>query len=99
MTTDDLMTPAEHRAMELTAELYNLICNEIIGRGPSRAGDVDELVADIHRLQHRILRQAAARAYPDRYRLLGGPPPPGPAEPSTRPARTDTDWIRMSDPH
>lgn len=71
----EFMTGAEHRAMDLTAELYNLICTEIIGHGPSRQGDVAELVADIHRIQHRILRQAAGRAYPDRYRMLGGPPP------------------------
>lgn len=69
------MTDAEHRAMDLTAELVNLMCSEVIGHGAARDGDVAELVADIHRIQHRILRQAAGRAYPDRYRMLGGDPP------------------------
>lgn len=73
-STPGLMTPAEHRAMELTAELFNLMCREVIDHGPARQGDVSELAADIHRLQHRILRQAAGRAYPDRYRMLGGWP-------------------------
>lgn len=68
----DLMTPAEHRAMDLTVELVNLICHDIIGHGPTRTGDINELVGDIHAVQRTILKQAAARAYPDRYRLLGG---------------------------
>jgi hypothetical protein len=68
------LTPAEHRAMDLTVELRNVIRNEIITEGAGARQDRAELAADIHRIQHRILRQAAARAYPDRYRLLGGWP-------------------------
>lgn len=74
---DGLLTDAEHRAMDLTVELRNVIRNEIIAEGAGARQDRAELAADIHRIQHRILRQAAARAYPDRYRLLGaalGPP-------------------------
>ena len=33
--------------------------------------DVQEAVDKIHQLQHAVAAQAAARAYPDRYRLLG----------------------------
>lgn len=66
-----LLTDAEHRAMGLTTELWNLLC-EIVGNGPSRAGDLRELAHDVHVIQERILAQAAGRAYPDRYRLLGG---------------------------
>jgi hypothetical protein len=69
---DGLMTPAEHRAMDMTADLYNLLCAEVIGHDRSREGDVAEIAADIHHIQERILAQAAARAFPDRYRLLGG---------------------------
>jgi hypothetical protein len=68
----NLLTDAEHRAMDLTVELTNLICNEIIGNGRTRTSDINELVGDIHAIQRTILKQAAARAYPDRYRLLGG---------------------------
>lgn len=71
----DLMTPAEHRAMDLTADLYNLLVQEVVGEGASRRRDIEELAAAIHVLQERILAQAAARAYPDRYRLLGGDAP------------------------
>jgi len=66
------LTPAEHRVMDLTAELVNLICGEVIGNGPSRGGDVREFVGHIHGIQRMVLAQAAARAYPGRYRLLGG---------------------------
>lgn len=71
----ELLTEAEHRAMDLTAELWNLLCKDVIGRGPSRAGDLRELIGHIHAIQHTVMSQAAARAYPDRYRLLGGEAP------------------------
>jgi len=67
----DLMSPAEHKVLELLAEVHNLMC-AVIGDGPTRQADLRESVADIHRMQDRVLAQAAARAYPDRYRLLGG---------------------------
>lgn len=67
-----LLTDAEHRAMELTADLYSLIARDIIGSADTRPGDVAELVIHIHAIQHTILAQAAARAYPYTYRLLGG---------------------------
>lgn len=68
----DLLTPSEHRAMALTVELWNLLCTEIVGEGRSRAGDTKELCHHIHGIQRTVLAQAAARAYPDQYRLLGG---------------------------
>lgn len=67
----ELLTEAEHRAMDLTVELVNLICRDIVGHGRTRTGDINELVGDIHAVQRTILKQAAARAYPERYRLLG----------------------------
>lgn len=67
----ELLTEAEHRAMALTVELVNLLAAEVIGRERSRSGDVAEVVAHIHGIQHIIMSQAAARAYPDRYRLFG----------------------------
>ena len=70
-----LLTGAEHRAMALTVELVNLLAGEVIADGPARRGDVNEVVHAIHLIQRMVLGQAAARAYPDRYRLLGGHPP------------------------
>lgn len=64
------LTIEEHEAMELTAELANRL-SRIVGQGPSRAGDIAELVAHLHAIQQAILAQAAGRHYPDRYRLLG----------------------------
>lgn len=69
----DLLTPDEHRAMDLTAQLADALA-VIVGDGPTRAHDLNELAGYVHLIQHAILAQAAARAYPDRYRLLGGPP-------------------------
>ena len=69
----ELMTEYEHHAMKLLAEVANAM-GRIVGGGTSRVGDLREAVGLIHGLQQMVLSQAAARAYPDRYRLLGGMP-------------------------
>jgi len=66
-----MLTDAEHTAMDLTAQLWNALC-AIAGDGPARAGDLAEMATHIHAIQHAIMAQAAARAHPDRYRLMGG---------------------------
>lgn len=66
-----LLTDTELRAIDYTAALWHEL-GEIVGPGPSRAGDLRELVVHIHAIQHAVMSQAAARAYPDRFRLLGG---------------------------
>lgn len=71
-SSDGALTDAEHRAMALSAELWNLLAMEVVGAGRSRDGDLRELVGHVHAIQHAVLSQAGARAYPDRYRLLGG---------------------------
>ncbi|MBM0257363.1 hypothetical protein [Micromonospora sp. 4G55] len=68
-----MLTDTEHQAMDLTAQLWNTLC-AIAGDGPARAGDLAELGQHIHAIQHAIMAQAAARAHPDRYRLMGGQP-------------------------
>ena len=65
------LTPDEHEAMDITATLVNLMCHKVIGHGASRDQDVAEFVAKIHDIQHMIMGQAAARAHPMAYRLLG----------------------------
>lgn len=74
-----LLTEPEHRAMRLTVDLWHALCR-IAADGPARDGDLAELCTHIHAIQRTILAQAAARAYPNRYRLLGGHPPAGPEE-------------------
>lgn len=77
-----LLTSDEHKAVHDAGQLWNLLCR-IVGQGPTRDGDCGELIAHVHGIQQAVLKQAAARAYPDLYRLLGGvvggeqSPPPG----------------------
>lgn len=66
----ELLTEDEHEAMRLSGELANTV-GRIIGKGPQAEYDWNEAAQRIHAIQHMILAQAAARAYPDRYRLLG----------------------------
>lgn len=64
------LTEKEHEAMRVTGELANLL-SEIIGKGPTRAQDINEIAGHLHAIQHAIMAQAAARLDPDLYRLLG----------------------------
>ena len=66
----DPLTADEHRALALSADLAKAV-RRIIGDGPAAAGDWAEAAAAVHVVQRMIAGQAAARAYPARYRLLG----------------------------
>lgn len=70
MTKTDLLTEDERRAIELAGELYGVLC-KVVGDGPPREGDLAELCSSIHVVQRAVMAQAAARAYPEQYRLLG----------------------------
>lgn len=65
-----LLTPDEHKAIDQAAELNTLI-QKIIGSGPNSKSDKQEMELYIHLIQNMIMSQAAARAYPKMYRLLG----------------------------
>ena len=68
----DLMTELEHNTVELLGKVSRNI-TQIAGRSERvRSFDLAEAVLHIHSLQHMVMAQAAARAYPDRYRLIGG---------------------------
>lgn len=69
--TGGMLSPLEHSAMAVSGRLANML-GKIIGGGSAASGDLTEMVADIHAIQHRIMAQAAARAYPSLYRPLGG---------------------------
>lgn len=69
---DEMLTVDELAAMALTVDLVNLVCQKVISNGRSREGDVNEFVHHIHIIQQMIMSQAAGRAYPERFRLLGG---------------------------
>lgn len=68
-----LLTEAEHRAIRQAGDLWNTLV-EIVNAGGANTADEDcrELVVHVHAIQHAVMAQAAARAYPDTYRPLGG---------------------------
>ena len=73
-----LLTEAEHTAIQQAATLWNALC-AAIPDGPTRDADLRELCAHVHAIQHAVMANAAARAYPETYRTLGGtlrPTPP-----------------------
>jgi hypothetical protein len=68
----ELLSAAEQHCLDLTVELWNTMVREVIGGERSSHGDRSELASKIHDIQHMIMSQAAARAYPRIFRLLGG---------------------------
>lgn len=67
----EFLTADEKHAIHLTAELWGRL-TKIVGEGPSRKHDLQELMKPIHDIQRAVMAQAAARAYPELYRPLGG---------------------------
>lgn len=65
-----LLTEREQDAIDKAGSLWGDLC-AIVGEGPTRDADLAELIPHIHAIQHTVMAQAAARAYPDRLRLLG----------------------------
>lgn len=68
-----LLTDLELKAARLSGELANLLAKIIREGGDSdlATGDWREACAKIHDIQHMIMAQAAARAFPNEFRLLG----------------------------
>lgn len=64
-----LLTEAEHEAVQTAGALAGML-SRVVGDGPNRTPDLNELLVHVHAIQHAVLAQAAARAYPDLYRLL-----------------------------
>lgn len=69
-----MLTDAELKALELIADASNLVVTSVIGHGPTRDADVAEFIGHVHAIQHMIAANAAARQYPQRFRLLGRKP-------------------------
>jgi hypothetical protein len=66
----DLLTEDEHALMDTLGTAHGLFL-KVHGNGPTRHSDMLEVTHLIHALQAVVMSQAAARAYPDKYRLLG----------------------------
>lgn len=71
--SDELLTDDELAAMDATVALCHAFV-KIVSDGPSRTADINEFVVSIHHIQSSILSQAAYRAYPEKFRPLGGWP-------------------------
>ena len=69
-----MLTPKEHEALSKCKELAILL-DEIVSEPgrmlPAWEQDSRELMSHLHMLQRGIMAQAAARMYPNLYRLLG----------------------------
>jgi hypothetical protein len=59
-------------------QLYTLIAGHVVADGPTKDSDLAEVRAAAHLIQRTVLAQAAARAYPQEFRLLGTVIPPDP---------------------
>jgi len=69
VTNEPLLTPEELLAIDTAGKLATL-CGSII-QGPNRANDLREIIGHVHAIQQAVMSQAAGRAYPDKFRLLG----------------------------
>ena len=69
---NEILTDDEQQAVRMAGDLWNHLVRHVVADGRTRDADLGELCAHIHAIQHAVMSQAAARAYPDTYRLLGG---------------------------
>ena len=66
----ELLTQLEKETAVMLGQVHMNMCR-IVADGPTRMDDLTESCHHIHVLQRMIMSQAAARAYPDQFRLLG----------------------------
>jgi hypothetical protein len=66
-----LLTEAEHEVVRLVGEAWTLLKERVVAHGDNYDADLAEFTTAVHHIQHAVRGQAAARAYPGRYRLLG----------------------------
>ena len=75
----ELLTDEEHKIVEDLGAMWNRFCT-VVPPGMARENDLQEAMVHIHALQNMVLSQAARRAFPQVYRMLGGPPVVGEAK-------------------
>ena len=68
--TAELMTDLEREIVQDLGDVWAKI-REAVGKGKNRKDDLRELAVHLHALQHAVMAQATARAFPDDYRMLG----------------------------
>jgi hypothetical protein len=69
-TDKQLLTDREHRVMEQIRDLHDNLLT-VVGHDKTRTNDLNELFVHLHAIQRSVMAQASARAYPEKYRLLG----------------------------
>jgi len=67
---DQFLTADEMSAVRQAGDLWGTLC-KVAGNGPTRDNDLHELIVHVHAIQQAVMSQAAGRAYPGTYRLLG----------------------------
>lgn len=67
----DLLTDKEHALVKKLGECAGEF-SDILEHNQSRINDAAEFITLIHFLQRFVMSQAAAREYPEIYRMLGG---------------------------
>lgn len=77
MTTG--LNELELEAIRLSADLMGVLA-KVVGNGPTRGADLQEFATHIHGIQHAVMSQAAARAHPEIFRILGGTISPTPLD-------------------
>lgn len=65
-----LLTVGEREAIDLAGRLWGAL-TRVVGSGRTRDADLHELVVHVHAIQQAVMSQAAGRAFPGEYRLLG----------------------------
>lgn len=68
---EDPLTADEREAVRQAGLLFTFIAERIVAHGPTRADDLAEFRYAVHVIQRAVEAQAAARAYPREFRLLG----------------------------
>lgn len=68
--SDALLTDFERAAIRKAGDLWGDLC-AVVDDGPTRDADLRELIVHVHAIQHAVMAQAAARAYPNELRRLG----------------------------
>jgi len=66
----DLLTDNERETVKLVGRVYQNI-ERMCSDSTTRSSDLVEAAIHCHALQQMVMAQAAARAYPDEFRLLG----------------------------
>ena len=66
----ELLTQLEKDTAVMLGQVHMNMC-QIVAEGSTRMDDLTESCHHIHILQRMIMSQAAARAYPNHFRLLG----------------------------